>query len=78
MTEPQTNPQTSTEQVSGERCLCRETLDRIQECFGVSSTVRRHLTNSRVEFLKAIRAVIDERIEHISGATQRGTRVTVE
>ena len=78
MNDPQTNQQNSTQRVADERCLCRETLDRIQECFGVSSTVRQHLTNSRLEFLKAIRAVIDERIEHISSVEQRGTKVAVE
>jgi hypothetical protein len=78
MNEPETNQQTQAQPVAVERCLCRETLDRIQECFGVSPTVRQHLANSRVEFLKAIRAVIDERIEHLSSTGQRGTKVAVE
>ena len=78
MNEPETNQQSSAGRVVHERCLCRETLDQLRDCFGVSPTVRQHLTNSRLEFLKAIRAVIDERIEHISGAGQRGTKVTVE
>jgi hypothetical protein len=59
-------------------CLCRETLQRLQECLGVSPTVKQHLANSRIEFLKAIRAVIDERIENLSSKGQRGTRVAVE
>lgn len=59
-------------------CLCRETIERLQECFGVSPTVKQHLANSRIEFLKAIRAVIDERIENLSSTGQRGTRVAVE
>jgi hypothetical protein len=78
MNEQETTQHTSTERVAEERCLCREALDRVQECFGVSSTVRQHLTNSRLEFLKAIRAVIDERIERISSTGQRGTKVAVE
>jgi hypothetical protein len=78
MNEQDTTPRTSTERVVEERCLCREALDRVQECFGVSPTVRQHLANSRVEFLKAIRAVIDERIERISSGGQRGTKVAVE
>ena len=63
-----------------ERCLCRETLDQLREHFSfkVSPAVREHLANSRIEFLKAIRAVIDARIEHLSGAAQRGTKVAVE
>jgi hypothetical protein len=78
MNEPETHQQTQAPPVAVERCLCRETLDRIQECFGVSPTVRQHLANSRVEFLKAIRAIIDERIEHLSSTGQRGTKVAVE
>jgi hypothetical protein len=66
------------ERVVYERCLCRETVERLRDCFGVSPAVREHFTNSRIEFLKAIRAVIDERIEHISSADQRGTKVAVE
>jgi hypothetical protein len=78
MNEPETNQQTSAGRVADERCLCRETLDQLRDFFGVSPTVRQHLTNSRLEFLKAIRTVIDERIEHIASAGQRGTKVTVE
>lgn len=78
MNEPEANKQTVGERVVYERCLCRETLDHLRECLGISPAVRQHLTNSRLEFLKAIRAVIDERIEHISTAGQRGTKVTVE
>ena len=78
MNEAETSQQSSTQRAAAERCLCREALDRMQECFGVSPTVRAHLTNSRLEFLKAIRAVIDERIERISSAAQRGTKVAVE
>ena len=40
----------------GNRSLSRTPL-------GVSPAVRQHLANSRIEFLKAIREVIDERIE---------------
>ena len=46
--------------------------------FGVSPQVREHFTNSRIEFLKGIRAVIDSRIEHLSNAGQRGTKISVE
>jgi hypothetical protein len=31
-----------------------------------------------VEFLKAIREVIDEKIEHLSKAGQQGTKIAVE
>jgi hypothetical protein len=78
MNQPEVNQQSSTPRAADERCLCRETLERIQGCFAVSPTVRQHLSNSRLEFLKAIRAAIDERIEHISSAGQRGAKVVVE
>jgi hypothetical protein len=36
------------------------------------------LLNARLEFLKAIRAMIDERIEHLSAKGKKGTAVPVE
>jgi hypothetical protein len=78
MSEPQANQHTAGERVVYERCLCREALDHLRDYLGVSPAVQEHLTNSRIEFLKAIRAVLDERIEHISDSSQRGTRVAVE
>ena len=66
------------EHASNERCLCREVVDHISKVFDVPPAVREHLTNSRVEFLKAIRAVIDQRIEHLSSAGQRGSHIAVE
>jgi len=68
----------SAEQHEAGQCICHEVLDHLGKCFGVSPEVKQHLMNSRVEFLKAIRAVIDQRIERLSGSAQRGTRVTVE
>lgn len=66
------------EEVTYERCLCREVIDTVREFVGISPAVRQHLSNSRVEFLKAIRQVIDERIDHLSGQGQKGTKVAVE
>jgi hypothetical protein len=53
-------------------------VDRVRECFEVPPAVRQHLANSRVEFLKAIRAAIDDRIERVAAAGQPGTKVPVE
>jgi len=44
----------------------------------MSPEVHEHFTNSRIELLKGIRAVIDSRIERLSKSTQRGTKITVE
>jgi hypothetical protein len=78
MNKPKAAAQTTGEPAPHERCMCRETLEYLQECFGISSDVRQHFTNSRLEFLKAIRAIIDARIEHISHSGQRGTKVAIE
>jgi hypothetical protein len=44
-----------------------------------SDATRDHFRNSRIEFLRGIRSLIDHRIEHLSRhQTHQGTRVTVE
>jgi len=43
-----------------------------------SQMTRDHFRNSRVEFLKGIRSLIDDRIAHLSREQHKGTRVTVE
>jgi hypothetical protein len=78
MSEAQTEQNVAGTRVVYERCLCRETLDQVKGYLSFSPTVREHLANSRIEFLKAIRAVIDARIEHLSGTAERGTKVVVE
>jgi hypothetical protein len=62
-----------------ERCLCREAIDRFEDLFHIhSDEARQHIRNSRIEFLKAVRSLIDDRIAHLSGASQQGTKVSVE
>jgi hypothetical protein len=78
MKPPQKSQSGAGEPVMYERCLCREAVDTVREFLGISPAVRQHLTNSRVEFLKAIREVIDGRIEQLSSQAQRGTKVAVE
>jgi hypothetical protein len=39
---------------------------------------REHFRNSRVEFLKGVRSVIDDRIERLSRNERKGQHVTVE
>ena len=43
-----------------------------------SEATHDHFRNSRVEFLKGIRSLIDDRIAHLSRAERKGTHVTVE
>ena len=78
MTEQEAARQNATQPLIQERCLCREILNQFRDAFGMSPSVREHFTNSRIEFLKGIRAVIDSRIEHLSKTGQRGTKIAVE
>jgi len=78
MSEQEATQQNATQPVTQERCLCREIVNQFREAFDVSPKVREHFTNSRIEFLKGIRAAIDSRIEHLSNTSQRGTKITVE
>jgi hypothetical protein len=64
--------------VHGERCVCNEVFDHFRDAFGVPPAAKEHLANSRIEFLKAIREVIDARIEKVSKATRQGTKIAVE
>jgi hypothetical protein len=70
-------PQSSAGHADG-RCVCHQFIDLVRERLGISPAVKQHLMNSRVEFLKAIREVIDERIEHLSAKGQQGTKIAVE
>jgi hypothetical protein len=78
MSEQENTQQNASQSGMHERCLCREVLEQVREVFGVSPQVHEHFTNSRIEFLKGIRAIIDSRIERLSSAGQRGTNIPVE
>jgi len=74
----QSTQQNAGQSVAHERCLCREVLDQVRDILSVSPAVHEHFTNSRIEFLKGIRAVIDSRIEHLSKTSPQGTKIAVE
>ena len=78
MSEQEATHQNAAEPLRQEGCLCREIVNQFREALGVSPKVKEHFTNSRIEFLKGIRAVIDSRIEHLSNPGQRGTKIAVE
>jgi hypothetical protein len=44
----------------------------------LSEATRDHFKSSRVEFLKGLRSLIDDRIAHIAKEEHKGTHVTVE
>jgi hypothetical protein len=43
-----------------------------------SDATRDHFRNSRIEFLKGVRSLIDDRIAHLSRDEHKGTHVPVE
>jgi hypothetical protein len=43
-----------------------------------SDTTRGHFRNARVEFLKGVRSVLDDRINNLSRHEAKGTHVPVE
>ncbi len=62
-----------------EPCPCLELQQRLAMLLGIQSpAARQHLRNARIEMLKALRAVIDDRITHLSRTTARGTKIAVE
>jgi len=60
-------------------CLCMGAGPKLTEMLQCrSEQAAGHLRNARVEFLKALRTLIDERIEQLSAKGQKGTAVPVE
>ncbi len=62
-------------------CLCMglgPQLTQVLRMLGPSEDVRGHLRAARVEFLKAIRTMIDERIASLSREPSRGTKIGIE
>ena len=78
MNKPQEGQSTARGQAPYETCPCREIVDTVREYLGIPPAARQHLVNSRVEFLKALREMLDARIQHLSSQAQKGTKVAVE
>jgi hypothetical protein len=58
-------------------CICAE-VSAILRKLGPSDEVMSHFRAARVEMLKGIRQMIDERIEDLNKTTNKGTHVVVE
>jgi hypothetical protein len=56
--------------------LCATALPMLERMW--SDATRDHFRNSRIEFLKGIRSLIDDRIAYLSRHESKGTHVTVE
>ena len=78
MSEHEATQQNAGQPATHARCLCCEVLEQFREHLSLSPEIREHFTNSRIEFLKGIRAVIDSRIEHLSNKSPRGAKIAVE
>jgi len=68
---------TETEAPRGPGCVLCETVRPFLEHMWSDAT-NNHFRNSRLEFLKGIRSVLDARIAHLSREHQKGTHVVVE
>jgi len=62
-------------------CVCGgigPEISSILRKLGPSDEVLSHFRSARVEVLKGIRQMIDERIENLSKTTEKGTRVVID
>jgi hypothetical protein len=57
-------------------CLFCTILPMIEQRLSVAG--QGHFRNARVEFLKGMRSLIDERIDHLAHEERKGTHVVVE
>ena len=74
------NEETGHAHTSG-RCIFCEASDSLRSFIrdtGPSEEARSHFRQARVEFLRGIRRIIDDRIDRVSRAGQKGTHVVVE
>lgn len=78
MSDQPTNQQAASGSTGSNRCVCNEILGHLKDHFGVSPEVKTHLNNSRIELLKAVRGLIDQRIDRLSNAGRQGTKIAVE
>ena len=57
--------------------ICDTAMPLLERCLGIATL--EHFRNSRIEFLKGMRSLLDERIAQLSkDGEHKGTRVTVE
>ena len=62
-------------------CFCCEAsyvFGRIRRRMRPSEQVSEHFRQSRIEFLKGIRSILDQRIEHLGSTAHKGSRIVVE
>jgi hypothetical protein len=68
---------TTAEQHHEHGCFfCTTALPLLERCW--PEATRDHFRTSRIEFLKGLRSLLDDRIAHLSRKTEKGTHVAVE
>ncbi len=58
-------------------CEASETMERVMGAFGPSEEASNHFRQSKVEFLKGIRAMLDDQIQDMA-RPKKGTRVVID
>jgi hypothetical protein len=58
-------------------CEAGESFGRFFRSMGPSEEATNHFRQARIEFLKGIRRIIDDRIDHVS-QSNKGAKITVE
>ena len=68
------------EQRKQEGCFCGGAGTHFTQMFGscLSQATREHFHNSRLEFWKGVRSMVDQQIDRLSRQQQKGSTVTVE
>ena len=62
-------------------CVCQglgPALTDFLRRIGPPAQARRHFDSARVEFLKGLRAILDARIQQVTGAKAKGEKINVE
>jgi hypothetical protein len=80
---PQPEPPGSQQsaRTSPEACFCQQAgqaFRKLTEVFGPPEEAAKHFRQARVEALKGIRSLIDDRIEVLSRSHAKGTKINVE
>lgn len=74
-----TNPQTDQARPEQTSSRCgRDATDAFSRAFRMPEEAGEHFRQARIEFLKGIREIVDQKIQKLSNPSRRGTRVTVE
>ena len=74
-------PATTPEQTACQGCVCGgkgPMLSQMLELMMPTAAAGEHFKNARLEFLKGVRELLDQRIQSMSEKQHKGTKVNVE